>query len=74
MGDLGMHVVHLPLRLGWRPRRVYAALQDIVTERRDATGALVPCDTCDNATLHVDAGAFPLTLETKRIAPGDTNT
>ena len=30
MGDLGMHVVHLPLRLGWRPRRVYAVLQDIV--------------------------------------------
>ena len=21
MGDLGMHVVHLPLRLGWRPRQ-----------------------------------------------------
>ena len=74
MGDLGMHVVHLPLRLGWRPRSVYAVLQDIVTERPGPDGELVPCDTWDNATLHVDAGGFPLTLETKRIAPGETNT
>jgi predicted dehydrogenase len=74
MGDLGMHVVHLPLRLGWRPRRVYAVLQDIVTERPGSDGAPAACDTWDNATLHVDAGGFPLTLETKRIAPGETNT
>ena len=74
MGDLGMHVVHLPLRLGWRPRSVYAVLQDIVTERPGPDGAPVPCDTWDNATLHVDAGGFPLALETKRIAPGETNT
>jgi predicted dehydrogenase len=73
MGDLGMHVVHLPLRLGWRPRRVYAVLQDVVTERPGPDGEAVPCDTWDNATLHVDAG-FPLALETKRIAPGETNT
>ena len=26
MGDLGMHVAHLPLRLGWQPRTVYAQL------------------------------------------------
>ena len=74
MGDLGMHVAHLPLRLGWTPRTVYAVLQDIVTERPGPDGTLVPCDTWDNATLHVDAGGFPLTLETKRIAPGETNT
>jgi len=74
MGDLGMHVVHLPLRLGWQPRSVYAVLQDIVTERPGPDGDSVPCDTWDNATLHVDAGGFPLTLETKRIAPGETNT
>jgi hypothetical protein len=35
---------------------------------------MVPCDTWDNATLHVDSGGFPLTLEMKRIAPGETNT
>jgi predicted dehydrogenase len=74
MGDLGMHVAHLPLRLGWKPRTVYAVLQDIVTERPGPDGRPVPCDTWDNATLHVDAGGFPLTLETKRIAPGATNT
>jgi predicted dehydrogenase len=74
MGDLGMHVAHVPLRLGWQPKSVYAVLQDIVTERPGPDGAPVPCDTWDNATLHVDAGGFPLTLETKRIAPGETNT
>ena len=74
MGDLGMHVAHLPLRLGWRPASVFAQLSDLVTERPDPnTGHLVPCDTIDNATLQCDAG-FPLTLRTHRIAPGHMNT
>jgi predicted dehydrogenase len=74
MGDLGMHVAHLPLRVGWRPRTVYAQLSDLVTERPDPrTGEPVPCDTIDNATLQCDAG-FPLTLRTHRIAPGHMNT
>ena len=73
MNDLGMHVLHLPLRLGWRPRSVYAELQDIVHERPGPDGEPVPCDTWDNATLHTDAG-FPLTLAMKRIAPGEMNT
>ena len=73
LNDLGMHVLHLPLRLGWRPTSVYAVLQDIVRERPGPDGAPVRCDTWDNATLHADAG-FPLTLATKRIAPGETNT
>jgi predicted dehydrogenase len=69
-----MHVAHLPLRLGWQPRTVYAQLSDLVTERPDPrTGELVPCDTIDNATLQCDAG-FPLTLRTHRIAPGHMNT
>ena len=58
MGDLGMHVLHLPLRLGWRPRSVYAVLQDIVTSARARTASPCHCDTWDNATLHADAG-FP---------------
>ena len=78
MGDLGMHVLHIPLRLGWHPVRVYAVLQDIVTERPGPSGELEPCDTIDNATLvcsvESDQGPFPLTVETKRIAPGETNT
>ena len=73
MNDLGMHVLHLPLRLGWRPGSVHATLQDIVHERPGPDGEPVPCDTWDNATLHLDAG-FPLTLATKRIAPGEMNT
>ena len=74
MGDLGMHVAHVPLRLGWRAQSVFAVLSDIVTERPDpTTGDPVACDTIDNATLHCDAG-FPLTLRTYRIAPGHMNT
>lgn len=78
MGDLGMHVCHVPLRMGWRPETVHASLVKRVTTRPDGTGKRVPCDTWDNATItgHVphDAGAFPLVLKTWRIAPGESNT
>lgn len=78
MGDLGMHVAHLPLRLGWRPRSVYAQLQKIYTERPDGRGGMAPCDTWDNAVLHTNVpvadGLVPLTLEMKRMAPTETNT
>lgn len=78
MGDLGMHVVHLPLRLGWMPTRVYAQLQKIYTERPDGRGGTAICDTWDNAMLHtdvlVDGREVPMRLETKRLAPGATNT
>jgi predicted dehydrogenase len=74
MGDLGMHVLHLPLRLGWRPTHVYATVQDIVSERPGPDGTPVPCDTPDNATVHATVADFPLTLEVKRIAPGESNT
>lgn len=60
LGDLGMHVVHLPLRLGWRPRNVRAFLSKIVTERPDATGKMVPCKTWDNAILACEVGQEPL--------------
>lgn len=78
LGDLGMHVVHLPFRLGWRPRNVRALLSKIVTERPGRDGALEACETWDNAILACEAGntgqTFPLTLSTKRIAPGHANT
>ena len=78
MGDLGMHALHLPLRAGWMPRNVRAVLSDVVTERPDGKGGMVPCDTWDNAVLlcevEADGYAFPLRIETKRIAPGETNT
>ncbi len=38
MGDLGMHVAHVPLRLGWTPRTVFGVLSDIVRERPGAGG------------------------------------
>jgi predicted dehydrogenase len=78
MGDLGMHALHLPYKLGWYPSRVYAVIQDLVTERPGPDGAPVPCDTIENATLLCTVvapdGEFPLTIETKRIAPGEMNT
>jgi predicted dehydrogenase len=78
MGDLGMHVVHVPFRLGWRPSRVYAQLQKIYTERPDGKGGRAVCDTWDNAMLHTDVIAngqnVPLRFEMKRLAPGETNT
>jgi predicted dehydrogenase len=67
MGDLGMHALHLPLRLGWMPLNVRAVLSNVM-----------PSDTWDNAVLLCEARdgdeKFPLRIETKRIAPGETNT
>jgi len=78
MGDLGMHALHLPLRAGWFPSDVRAILSDVVRERPDGRGGTAPCDTWDNALLlcevEADGYAFPLRIETKRIAPGETNT
>ncbi len=78
MGDLGMHALHLPLRAGWEPSNVRAILSNVVAERPGPDGELVPCDTWDNAVLLCEAAdegrPFPLWIETKRIAPGETNT
>jgi len=79
MGDLGMHVLHLPLRFGWKPSSVRALLSKVVNERPDHQGTMVPCETWDNAILACDvkdsnAGSFPMVLSMKRIAPGHANT
>lgn len=78
MNDLGLHALHVPLRLGWEPTDVFGVLQDLVPERPNADGALVPCDTWENAALHTNAQqsghSFPLTVEAKRVSPGDKNT
>jgi predicted dehydrogenase len=78
MGDLGMHVAHVPLRLGWRPVSLYAQLQKIYPERPDGKGGLAACDTWDNATLHtavqLGGDVVPMTLAMKRLAPTETNT
>jgi len=78
LGDLGMHVLHVPLRSGWVPNNVRAILSNIVKERPDGKGGMSPCETWDNAqiTCEVDSADqhFPMLLETKRIAPGETNT
>lgn len=80
LGDLGMHVCHVPFRAGWIPKNVRAILSDIVKERPDGKGGRMPCRTWDNATLLCEttdpaSGAvFPLTLKTQRIAPGEKDT
>jgi len=78
MGDLGMHVLHLPLRVGWMPSNVRALLSKIIRERPDKDGTLVPCETWDNAILacetHTPEQQFPMLLSFKRIAPGHANT
>ncbi|MBN1590275.1 MAG: Gfo/Idh/MocA family oxidoreductase [Pirellulales bacterium] len=80
MGDLGMHVCHVPFRAGWTPRTVRAILSNIVRQRPDGQGAVVPCETWDNATLLCDVvdpssgEPFPMTLKTQRVAPGEKDT
>ena len=80
MGDLGLHVCHVPFRAGWIPKNVRAILSDIVKERPDGKGGRAPCRTWDNATLLCEAAdpvsgaSFPLTLKTQRIAPGEKDT
>ncbi len=78
MGDLGMHTIHIPFRFGWQPVRIYAELQKIVNERPDGRGGMAICDTWDNAILNtaveLDGGEVPMRIETKRMAPTETNT
>lgn len=84
MGDLGFHTQHIPLRMGWKIKTVFANLQNIATERPAGKGTsdshLVPCETWDNAVLLCECADpktgedFTMTLETKRMAPGQTNT
>ena len=86
LNDLGMHPLHIPLRVGWKPKSLYAQLQKIFPERPDGKGGVAACDTWDNAILHcnvetdpstllgTDGASFPMTIEAKRIAPGEMNT
>jgi hypothetical protein len=83
MGDLGMHVLHIPLRFGWFPARVTAFLSKIVKQRPDRAGNQVACETWDNASLGCEVNlsdpiqgeqSFPMFLSFKRIAPGHMNT
>ena len=78
MGDLGMHTLHVPLRLGWHPKDVRAVLSKVVPQRPGKDGKMEPCETWDNAILLCNAqgaqNSFPLTVTTRRISPGDANT
>jgi len=79
MGDLGMHTLHIPFHMGWKPVSVFADLQKVVKIRPDGKGSIVPCETWDNAVLTckcIDPTTgedFSMVVETKRMAPGATN-
>ena len=78
MGDLGIHTQHVPFRMGFLPKNVFAKLSKFVTQRPDGQGNMAACDTWDNAVLICDAedqegNKFPMIFETKRMAPGCTN-
>jgi predicted dehydrogenase len=79
MGDLGPHACTIPLRAGWVSRNVRAVLSNIMPERPDGRGGMVPCETWDNASLLCEAqdpasgSVFPFYLRTHRIAPGERN-
>lgn len=80
MGDLGMHLLHIPFRMGWKPKNVFADLQKIAETRPDGRGNRVTCSTWDNAVLTCKCDdpktrkEFSMVIETKRMAPGNTNT
>ncbi|MFN8518681.1 MAG: Gfo/Idh/MocA family oxidoreductase [Chloroflexota bacterium] len=75
MGDLGLHVLHIPMRLGWDVASVYAQLTNLVPVRPDIHGDPTPSDTWDNAILACwSTQGFPMLFEMKRIAPGEGNT
>lgn len=79
MGDLGMHILAVPLRAGWKFENVRAVLSNLVPERPDKDGKMVPCDTYDNATLFCNTVdpkgfSFPVSLKMHRISPGEKNT
>jgi predicted dehydrogenase len=78
MGDLGMHVLHLPLRFGWKPDNLRALLSKIIEVRPDKDGKIVVCETWDNAILACETITgeqnFPMLLSFKRIAPGHADT
>lgn len=78
MGDLGIHVQHVPLRFGWEPVSIYAQLNKLVDRRPDGKGGFAECDTWDNAIMSCNAkdkngDIFPICFETKRLSPGSTN-
>ena len=79
MGDLGFHIHFIPLRMGWFPKWITADLQNIAETRPDGSGGEVECDTWDNAVVTckctdpANNKDFSLVFETKRMAPGETN-
>ena len=80
MGDLGFHIALINARANWLGVTVGSICSNIVTERPDATGAMVPCETWDNAVILTEAmdsktgDKFPWTLRVHRIMPGEKNT
>ena len=77
LGDLGLHVCHMPFKCGIKPLNVRAILSKIVKERPDGKGGMAPCDAWDNGTLFIEGEwngqRFPWTMKMQRLAPGEKN-
>ncbi len=72
LGDLGMHTLHLPLRLGVKPLDVRALLSKVVDERPDENGQMTPCETWDNAILACRGKRQNASDKTPQSAGGET--
>ncbi len=80
LGDLGPHIAFIPSRIGWDVENTHAICSNIVTQRPDGAGHLVPSPTWDNVTIlsqlrdQQQGNSFPWTLKLHRIMPGEKNT
>jgi hypothetical protein len=79
MNDLGMHTVHLPLRLGLGAEpRLRAAAEKSTPRGLMARAAWRRADTWTTPCCHTDVPIgghdVPMRLEMKRLAPGEMNT
>ncbi|MBI4675453.1 MAG: Gfo/Idh/MocA family oxidoreductase [Chloroflexi bacterium] len=74
LGDLGAHIIDLARFLVGEPRRVSAATQTFIPERRDGSGAMKKVDVDDAfvATVEFENGALG-SVEATRFAAGRKN-
>ena len=79
MGDLGTHIALVTFRAGWEVHNTRAICSNIVSQRPDASGNKVPCETWDNVSLLSEcydpqtSTLFPWNLKVDRIMPGESN-
>ncbi len=79
MGDLGVHIAFVPFRFGFKAANTRAICTNIMPQRPNEKGQIVPCKTWDNVTLLSELYypnqefGFPWVLKMARIMPGEKN-